>query len=332
MSSMKSKSSQEVVNQICNDFLKKGEKPSVRLILAEIPNISSTSTIHKYFSKWKDEQIKKQESLFEKFGLSTEFTTSFMKEISRFSIEIEERYKEQAQDATDQQGQAISDLEKSENKLNNQAEVVNQQEKQITDLQTELAKEQKSNESIVNEIRRQLTTTIDDNKQLAIQNESLRAGKAKAELKLESNQQLVDEIKSLNFQLTSENKELNSNIVELNKISARHESTIIGNDKLILALEAEQEKTEKQLSNIDSNNEKLQSELASVRSELSAINSKITEEKEMLAQQKHINAKLKTSLEEQARTHEKILGNYETTIAANEKLIFQLEKTKSKAN
>lgn len=328
---MKSKSSQDVVNQICSDFLRKGEKPSVRLILAEIPNINSTSTIHKYFSKWKDEQVKKQESLFEKFGLSTEFTSSFMKEINRFSIEIEERYKEQAQDAHDQQEQAISDLENSESKVKDQFMKIDQQEKQISILHTELATELKSNESTVIEIRKQLTTSLSENKQLSDQNESLRTGIAKAELTLQANQEFVKEVKSQNSQLTSDNKELNSCIAELNRDIASKESTMIGNEKLILTLENEQEKTTKQLIRFDSNNTKLQSELASVRNDLATISTKLTEEKEKLVQQTYLTAELRSNFEDQTRTHEKTLRSYEATIVGNEKLIIQLEKTINKA-
>ena len=329
MSSVNTKSSQNMVNDICNDFLRKNIKPTVRLVLAELPDISSTSTAHKYFLNWKNDQVNKQESLFEKFGLSNEFTSSFMKEINRFSIEIEERYKEQAQDAHEQQEQGISDLEKLESKLIKQADINNKQEITINELHTELAKEQKSNESTVNEIRRQLTTSVDDNKQLVTQNESLRTNIAKAELKLESNQELVDEMKSQNARLIADNKELNLTIAELNRDLSGKESAITGNEKLIKALENEQEKTGKQLSNFDSNNTKLQSELALIRNELSTNNSKLSEEKEMLAQQKHLNAELKTSLEEQTRSHEKTLRNYEATISSNEKLIIQLDKENS---
>ena len=123
MSSTDSRHLQDRVNKICDDFIKKGTNPTVRLVLAELTGVSSTSTVHKYFSKWKVNQIAKQESLFDKFGLSTEFTTSFMKEINRFTIEIERRYKELAQDAHEQREQAISDLEKLEGQLSKNADL-----------------------------------------------------------------------------------------------------------------------------------------------------------------------------------------------------------------
>ena len=329
MSSVNTKSPQNTVNDICNDFLRKNIKPTVRLVLAELPDISSTSTAHKYFLNWKNEQVNKQKSLFEKFGLSTEFTSSFMKEINRFSIEIEEQYKEQVQDAHEQQEQAISDLEKLESKFIKQADINNEQEIKINELHTELAKEQKSHESTIIEIRKQLTDSLNEKTKLNKYNESLRTDISKAELRLEANQEFVDEVKSQNSQLTIDNKELNSTVAELNRSLSGKESAITGNEKLIFALGNEQEKTGKQLNNLDSINTKLQSEITSSRNELSDINTKLSDEKDKLTQQVAINNELKSKLKEQTRSHEKTLRSYESTITGNEKLIAQLEKTQN---
>jgi len=329
MSNLNTEEKQDMVNQICNEFVRNGIKPSVSLVLAKLTNVKGRATAHKYFKIWTDDQNSKKEALFKKLGFSPEFTSGFMNEINRFNSEIEQRYKDQAEDALDQRDQAISDLEMSEKQVNKQAEVVNQQKKQIINLHTELATEQKSSKSIIIEIRRQLTTSIDDNKQLSNQNESLRAGISEAELKLESNQQFVDEVKLQSSQLTVDNKELNSTVAELNRSLSGKESAIIGNEKLILALENEQEKTGKQLNNLDSINTKLQSEIASSRNELSDINTKLSDEKDKLTQQVAINNELKSNFEEQKRSHEKTLRSYESTITGNEKLIAQLEKTQN---
>jgi len=318
---------QDMTNNVCNEFLRNGIKPTVSLVLAKLQDISSRSTAHKYFKNWIDDQNSKKEAIFKNLGFSKEFTSSFLDEINRFNVDAEQRYKSLAHDANEQRDHAISDLQVSENKVSQQAIVINQQEQQIKDLQTELIIERKANEITVNEVRQQLTTSLNDNKQLTNQNESLRAGIAKAELKLESNQQLVDEVKSQNSLLTIDNKELNSDVAELNRSIASEESTIKGNDKLILALENEQKKTNKQLSDFDSNKIKQQSEIASQRNELTTINNKFTEEKKKLAQQISLNTELKSHLEDQARTHVKILNGYEATIAGNEKLITQLEKS-----
>ena len=80
-------STQDRVNQICNELYQKGTKPSARLVLAELPDVSSTSTVHKYFSNWKREMEANQQSLYDRLGFSPDFTKSFMKEISRFAVE-----------------------------------------------------------------------------------------------------------------------------------------------------------------------------------------------------------------------------------------------------
>ncbi|MFT5297920.1 MAG: chromosome segregation ATPase [Colwellia sp.] len=326
MSKLNTEDKQNLTDNFCNELLRKGIKPTVSLVLEKLPN-SSRSTGHKYLKNWTDAQNKNKEEVFKKLGFSSEFTSSLLNEINRFNCHAEGRYKEQALDAIDQRDHALSDLQNSENKVNEQSNLIQQQEEKIKNIHTELAKEQKSNESIVNEIRRQLTTSIDDNKQLGIQNESLRTGIAKAELKLEGNQEFVKEVKSQSSQLTIDNKELNSNIAELNRSVASKESTILGNNKLILTLEKEQVKTATQLSNFDSNNTNLQSEITSLRNDLSIISNKLTEEKDKFTQQVSVNNEVKSNFEEQTRSHEKTLRSYETTITGNEKLIAQLEKT-----
>ena len=119
-------STQDRVNQICNELYQKGTKPSVRLVLAELPDVSSTSTVHKYFSNWKREMEANQQSLYDRLGFSPDFTKSFMKEISRFAVEAEQRYKGMADDANEQREQAVSDLAKAEDKLHKQTAVVEQ--------------------------------------------------------------------------------------------------------------------------------------------------------------------------------------------------------------
>jgi chromosome segregation ATPase len=325
MSKLNTEDKQNLTDNFCNELLRKGIKPTVSLVLEKLPN-SSRSTGHKYLKNWTDAQNKNKEEVFKKLGFSSEFTSSLLNEINRFNCHAEGRYKEQALDAIDQRDHALSDLQNSENKVNEQSNLIQQQEEKISVLQTELATEHKSHESIIIEIRRQLTTSVDDNKQLTIQNESLRTDITKSELKLESNQQLLDEIKSQNSHFISEHKELNSNVAELNRSIASKESTITGNEKLIKTLENAQEKIGKQLISFDSNNAKLQSDLASVRSELSNCSTKVSEEKDKLGQQITLNTELKSNIEKQAKSHEKALSNYQATIASHEKLIAQLEQ------
>mgnify|MGYP000076603185 CR=1 FL=1 len=336
-----SKPMQERVNDICNDLYSKGEKLSVRIVLAEMPDVSSTSTIHTYFKNWKQEVDANQQSLYDRLGFSPSFTKSFMEEITRFGVEAEQRYKDLAQTADEQCDHAIADLKKSEDRFYKQEAVVEQQEKQITELKTELAdtkkgfeadlaKEQKANEVIVEELRQQLAAALDENKKLTTQNESIRTNLAKAELKSENNLERVNDIKAQNDQLVSDNKELNSNIANLNKDIAGKDSKIDGNKDLIKNLQLQQDKATKQLDDLSKTNSKLQSEIESIRSELSVVNAKLSEEKDKTSKQITINSKLTSELEEQVKNHTKAISMHESTIANNEKLIAQLEKNQKK--
>lgn len=243
-----STSTQEEVNSICNEFYSQGVKPSVRQVLAELPDIKSLSTVHKYFSVWKKEIDANQQSLYDKLGFSSEFTLSFTKEISRFSFEAEQRYKRLAQDSDEQRDVAIADLQKSEETLHKDIVVVKQQAKEIDELKyellavkrnkdAELSEAVKVNEATVNELREQLNKSSDEYKKLSSLSEDLRTGQVKAELKLEGNQEFVGEVKAQNGRLSVDNKDLNVKLSELNRLIAGLESTIVGNEKLIAQLE-----------------------------------------------------------------------------------------------
>jgi len=237
-------STQEQVSSICNRLYAEGTKPSVRLVLSELPNVSSTSTVHKYFKTWKEELDANQQSLYDKLGFSVDFTKSFMKEITRFSVEAEQRYKSLAEDASEQRDVAIGTLEQVEERYHKQIALVEQKEKQIQSLkdevsvthrnmESELTKVKEVNEATVGELREQLQKAKEDNKVLLSSNEDIRTQQVKAELRLEGNQELVDEVKKQNTHLLQDNKELNAKLSELNRVIAGLESTVVGNDKLI---------------------------------------------------------------------------------------------------
>lgn len=339
--SIESKSIQERVSEICNELYSGGTKPSVRIVLAELPDVKSTSTVHKYFANWKKELEANQQSLYERLGFSSEFTQSFMKEITRFGVEAEQRYKQQAQDANEQRDQAVSDLAKSEDKLHTQAAVVTQQEKEIKELQNELltvkknleaelAKEKKASEATISEIRQQLSNVTKESKALSQQNESLRTDIAKAELKLEGNQEFVNEVKTQNAQLSAENKEFITTISDLNKTIASQESTMSGNDKLIQTLQSQQATMTQRLASLESNNTKLQNELSSLHTEFSDVNEKLSEEKDNFAKQVALSNEAKTSFNEQIKVFEQTVRSHEATISGNNKLIAQMEKSTTK--
>lgn len=334
---------QDRVNKICNQMYADGIKPTVRLVLAELDDVSSTSTVHKYFANWRSELEANQQSLYDRLGFSSEFTQAFMKEITRFGVEAEQRYKELAKDSNDQRDLAVADLGKAEDKLHKQNAVVEQQAKEIKELQTELLslkkqtdseldKASKANEAAIKEIRQQLTTAQDENRVLAKQNEDLRTDIAKKELKLEGNQEFTDEVKSQNSSLVEENKNLHQSITELSKTLVGKEAAIEGNEKLILSLQERQEQIIQQLSEEKERRQKLDSDLDALKAKLSESAEKLEKEALKAAEAQSKAGELKQSMDEKSKDYQDTIRRLENTIVGHEKLIDHLEKQGAKNN
>ncbi|GAA4649826.1 hypothetical protein GCM10023116_21070 [Kistimonas scapharcae] len=339
---------QDRVNKICNEMYAQGIKPTVRLVLAELPDVSSTSTVHKYFANWRSELEANQQSLYDKLGFSSEFTQSFMKEITRFGVEAEQRYKELAKDSNDQRDLAVTDLARAEEKLHKQSAVVEQQDKEIKELQnelqilkrqaeTELDKANQSNEAAINEIRQQLSSALEDNKVLSQQNETLRTDLAKNELRLEGNQAFTDEVKGQNADLVTENKQLNQYITDLSKILVGKDAKIEGNDQLITSLQDQQKQISQQLADEQERRKKLDDDLVALKAkqdkDLTALQAKLSETTEKLEKEafKASEAQskigdLKIAMEEKTTEYKDAIRRLENTIAGNEKLIEHLER------
>jgi len=302
---------QDRVNDICNELYASGTKPTVRLALSMLSDVKSTSTVHKYFANWKKELEANQQSLYDKLGFSSEFTQGFMKEITRFSVEAEQRYKEQSQDAIDQRDAALDDLSSSEERLHKQTAVLEQLEKECKELQAELiksgesskaelAKQETANKVIVAELRQQLSDEKKENSALVSSNETLRTEIAKSELRLEGNQQYVTEVKSQNSDLVTENKELNTRFADSNKTLASLEATIAGNDKLISSLEASTELSKQEASQSVEERQSITMSLEKTRTALDTVNSDLASHKEQLNEANMSVIGLKKTIDEQS--------------------------------
>ncbi|HIF9252482.1 TPA: DNA-binding protein [Photobacterium damselae] len=219
---------QDKVTAICNDLYSKGQKVSVRIVLSLLPEISSTSTIHKYYKNWKDELEANQKSLLEKMGFSEEFTRVFMAEITRHATEAERRYREIAEDAKEQSLLAIEDLERAEDRLYKQTALLEQREKRIKEMDAELSQAEKAQNAITQELRQQIESLTEQLNESMTSNERLRTELAKNELKLESNVALVDETKQQNMTLNEQVKSLSDKAIsqaqELTRVESKLES------------------------------------------------------------------------------------------------------------
>ncbi len=264
---MEPTSTEEQVNQICNDLYREGTTPSVRMVLNLMPDISSTSTVHKHFKKWKDQLDASQESLYDKLGFSTEFTKSFMREITRFGVEAEDRYKTLALEANDQRDQALLDLDIADERLYKQTAVLQQQEKEIKALKQTLAEQGKAREATEHEIRQQVEELKGDNKELSETNEILRTTVAKAELRMEGNELYVSEVKTNQQAVLDENKTLQQELAVINKNHAALESTLFGREELLEQLRHQTEKLETHTESLEKERSETQTRMAVVEGE-----------------------------------------------------------------
>lgn len=244
MSESASMSTSDRVKQICNDLYRQGTKPSVRMILSMMDDITSTSTVHKPYREWMDELEASQQSLYDKLGFSEEFTQSFMREITRFGVEAEERFKSRTLEAREQRDTALEDLERTEDKYVKQSTVLEQQAKELRDKKTEIAEQKRAHEATVQELRTQLEEQQAENRELSATNETLRTEMAKAQVQLDNNNSLVNEVKTSAGDKDREIErlrddvvgELRSEIVELSKTNTRLTSTLEGKTELIQEL------------------------------------------------------------------------------------------------
>ncbi|MDD7805445.1 MAG: DNA-binding protein [Endozoicomonas sp. (ex Botrylloides leachii)] len=338
-SNKKPLSIQERVNKICNEIYAKGEKPSVRLVLAELPDVNSTSTVHKYFANWRSELEANQQSLYDRLGFSSEFTQSFMKEITRFGAEVEQRYKQLAKDANEQRDLAFADLARTEESLHQKEVIVEQHNKQVKTLQaelqmlkqqkeTELDKARESNDAAIQEVRQQLATALEENKALSQHNETLRTAMTKSELKLEGNEELINEIKHQNKDLVDENKKLNQSITELSKNLVGKEAAIEGNEKLIISLQEQQQQIAQQLADEKERRQKLDEDLLALKTSVIDTQKKLEKEEIKVSEAQSKANELKYEIEQKSIERKETIRRLEHSVASYEKLIAHMENQK----
>lgn len=312
------KNMQDRVSEICNDLYGRGEKVSVRVILTYLPDVSSTSTVHKYYANWRKELEANEKSLYDKLGFSSEFTQMFMKEISRFSVEAEQRYKGIADEANEQRDTAIDELAKAEERLYKQTALVDQQGKDISNLKSDLAAEEKvhtaeieklnnSHEVLVQELRSRIAQLEKDLADTAKVNESLRTDLAKSQLKLESNQDYVNEVKAKQGSLEAQVAELQDKNQSLSNQNAKLETQRDADKQLIESvsgrlndLKVNAGSLQGKLSESEAAYKIAVSELSENKSLVHSQNQRIGSLEQMNEQQQHYIARLEKSAEPQS--------------------------------
>lgn len=320
--SMVDNSLQDRVMAICNDLYSKGQKVSVRIVLSMLPDVSSTSTVHKHYKIWKDELEANQKSLLEKMGFSEEFTRVFMSEITRHATEAERRYREIADDAKEQSIIAIEDLERAEDRLYKQTALLEQREKEIKFLQSENLQASKAQDAIVKELRQQIDDLQLNNNELAGSNESLRTEIAKTQLMMEGDKNLVATLKEQNHDLTEDAKRLNVELIAKSTEIARFESSQDAHFQLVEELKLNQTNLQEQTHNLEGDRSALQIERNNLRDHLDRSVQELSDVKDKLASLNEKAVELKATVSQQYR----VVDRYEVTQASQDQLIAELKK------
>ncbi|PSW76440.1 mfp1 (mar binding filament 1), partial [Photobacterium damselae] len=262
------------------------------------------------YKTWKDELEANQKSLLEKMGFSEEFTRVFMTEITRHATEAERRYRDMADDAKEQSQQAIDDLERAEDRLYKQTALLEQREKQIKNLEAELAQTENAQLAITQELRQQIESLTDQLNESTVSNERLRTELAKNEIKLESNALIVEESKNKNTELNEQVKSLNDKVIaqaqELTRFESKQES-----QELLLS-ELRETKAALQMANSHLDNElrQLQQERHTLNSHLNDAKSNGVTLSNRLEQASEQIAELKAQLHQ----NDEMIKRYETLL------------------
>jgi DNA repair exonuclease SbcCD ATPase subunit len=277
---------QKRVNDLCNDFLIKGVKITSRLILSEMPDIKSTSTIHKYFTAWKEATKQTQSALYDHLGFSPEFTQSFAKEITRFGVEAERRHETASLEAIEQRDEAIKGLERVESERDKQASIAIEQAAELVELRSEITSlmkkcksdvdaEKRSCDATIKELRTQLQELSVENKKLVQSNETLRTSLAKEELKVETNKEYVDTVKAQVAAVTEQNTRLNEKVLELSSNRASLSAELEGSKKLINTLQSQDAQYTKQIDELREQSRELRTDLKTSNSQISNLSDKV---------------------------------------------------------
>ena len=295
---------QERVNEICNELYSKGEKVSVRVILTFLPDVSSTSTVHKYYANWRKELEANEKSLYDKLGFSPEFTQMFMKEISRFSVEAEQRYKGIADEANEQRDTAIDELTKVEERLHKQNAVVEQQGKDITRLKGELTQQEsqyeaevskleQSHQVLVSELRQRITQLEKDLGESTKTSETLRTDLAKSELKLESNQDYVNEVKAKQGELEERHTTLQAEKQSLEQQVTKLSTQLEGSTTMVTTLEKRIGDFELQQGALQSKATEMEANFHTTRDELREAKTQLQSQSQQIGSLEEINQQQK---------------------------------------
>lgn len=352
-----SQSIREQVFKICYQLHSQSIKPKIRTVLDLLPSVSSTSTIHKYHKEWQEELRASKDKLFESFGFSTQFQDAFFTEINRFHSEAKNEYAEKISELTEDRDAAIGNLEAIERERNVQKTRADKGESEIKELQAEihnltrefknqLEQQENSKQSaieklqhqlqeqesrlinekvlVVEQLQQQISTLTSNNKELRDVCETQRTELAKAQLKIESNGELVSDVKARILLVETQAKDrvtkLEEDISTLSKELQQSVQLLAVANERILSKEEMFTVTVRQYEALSKNEENMRALLLDANKS----------NKELFMQLERSEADEKTAQNEVRRLSE-TLGEMRNIIKNQEKKIAEIEKARKSA-
>jgi chromosome segregation ATPase len=299
---------QRIVDEALDKMYAAGEKPTIRSLIERVGTdvISSTSTASKYKRDYDQRRQARENELFDRLGFSPEFANAFVKEVSRFSIDIESRAKRTVESLKSDNEELERELGRVEKVAKDFEALNHQKEKEIVELKKEIESLEKEHahalESLDKDYRHQietLTTKYETQLQESQKQqksltekleecnatiEQLRRELAQADLKLESlqslestNTELLGQVQALNNQLSEQKAE----VVGLQKdVEARQNQISIlesTNQKELAAKDREIEALRSAMENLQEMNASLREEVAEQKGEITSLNTQIKE-------------------------------------------------------
>jgi len=197
---------QQKVFAICDKLSQQGEPLSVRIIGSYLPELTSTSTLHKYFKLWKTEQAKANEKMLSESGFSPALKQALLDEIQTQTLKVETHFKTLAIESAAQTEAAIAELTEAQSVNGKLSEELAAQKDQQTKQAHEYALKEKRAEAIETERHAQNEQLTDALQTLRDETQKLREKLVKAELNgshLTEQLKATETLKSEHQQLTA---------------------------------------------------------------------------------------------------------------------------------
>jgi chromosome segregation ATPase len=185
------------VFEVCDELSENGEKCTVRRVLSEIPEYTSTSIIHPFFKEWNELQLKERDRIRKSFQCSSSFMNALVSETERINKDAIKHEKEKS--------------EHYKTLLEDTSGEVQRLGKQLSDSLNEVKKLQSEKQALINEIEVMQQTRDSDYKALD----------AESKRQVSKHRQDLDVLKALDYEHKTELISLRASFAELKASNIR---------------------------------------------------------------------------------------------------------------